>query len=228
MTPKGMFETKNVSGIVADFVSNYKGGRNESFMYGIDREIYWYDYDLTSAYTTVMSGLGHPSYSMAKNLSPENLEKMYREAPLELLNSYSIIKGSFEFPGDVKYPSIPVFLDETTTVYPLQGDCILTGSEYLTARSQGCEIKAQSFLYVPFHDKNDFSKYPFRNLMKQIQSERRKYPKNSVNNLMYKEIGNSIYGIVVRGISHKTRYDIKTGSMKRMDGTKYSNPLLAS
>jgi hypothetical protein len=37
MTPKGLFECKQYSLAIGEFVSNYKGGRNESFMYGIDK-----------------------------------------------------------------------------------------------------------------------------------------------------------------------------------------------
>ena len=32
------------------YVSNYKGGRNESFMYGVENTKIWYDYDIVSAY----------------------------------------------------------------------------------------------------------------------------------------------------------------------------------
>ena len=37
MTPKGMIDTRDLTLMIGEFVSNYKGGRNESFMYGIDR-----------------------------------------------------------------------------------------------------------------------------------------------------------------------------------------------
>ena len=45
---------------------------------------------------------------------------------------------------------------------------------------------------------------------------------------MYKEKGNSIYGNVVRGISNRKRFDVKTGRTIRMGATLLSNPLLAS
>ena len=47
-------------------------------------------------------------------------------------------------------------------------------------------------------------------------------------NLLYKEIGNSIYGNVVRGMADKRKFDIKTGSNLRIDSTELSNPILAS
>ena len=41
--------------------SSYKGGRNECFAYGQNRDRNWYDFDLCSAYTTALSGMGTPS-----------------------------------------------------------------------------------------------------------------------------------------------------------------------
>jgi hypothetical protein len=62
------------------------------------------------------------------------------------------------FKNSVLYPSIPVFVDETT-VYPLSGECTLTGAEYLTAVQQGAEIKINDIYYLPIkmkiHDPNN-------------------------------------------------------------------------
>ena len=57
---------------------------------------------------------------------------------------------------------------------------------------------------------------------------RRKFPKGHINNLLYKEMGNSIYGNVVRGMSDKKSFDANTGEMFRIKGTELSNPILAS
>jgi hypothetical protein len=38
MTPKGLFKTGEIGSALSMYISNYKGGRNESFMYGVDRE----------------------------------------------------------------------------------------------------------------------------------------------------------------------------------------------
>jgi DNA polymerase elongation subunit (family B) len=45
---------------------------------------------------------------------------------------------------------------------------------------------------------------------------------------MYQEIGNSIYGSVVRGMSNKLNFDTKTQTTQRMKGDDLSNPLIAS
>jgi hypothetical protein len=69
---------------------------------------------------------------------------------------------------------------------------------------------------------------PFESIIQQVQEKRREFSKDSINNLIYKEIGNSIYGSVVRGLGDKRKFDIKTNSTQRMQGDDLSNPILAS
>jgi len=198
-------------------------------MYGIDFYHKWFDYDLTSAYTTVLSTAGHPDYKMGSRIDSEELKFIPNET---LLNSYTIIKCSFEFPENVKYPSIPVYVDETATVYPLKGtDVILTGAEYILAKNQNCKFEIDEIYMIPFYQQSnsELSKvYPFKDLINEIQSKRREFPKGSISNLMYKEIGNSIYGSVVRGMSDKRKYDNKSGRTMRMGAHYLTNPLIAS
>ena len=69
---------------------------------------------------------------------------------------------------------------------------------------------------------------PYRGIVLELQSKRRTYPKGSFNNLIYKLIGNSIYGQVSMGLSGKTNYDIKTKSYVKVDAGELTNPILAS
>ena len=69
---------------------------------------------------------------------------------------------------------------------------------------------------------------PFLGIIEHIQEQRRNFPKGSFNNLVYKEIGNSIYGNIVRGINDKRYVDVKTGLSERISATKLSNPIMAS
>jgi hypothetical protein len=222
ITPKGLSNI-NIGLKIPYYIANYKGGRNESFMYGCDSsETIWYDYDLVSAYTTALALVGHPKYDQGSRLRREDLKKLSDE---EIIHSYTIIKCGFKFPPKVKYPSIPCYIDEISSVYPLQGECVITGPEYILARNQGCEFTMSDIFRIPFD--NDIKK-PFFDIFKEIQKKRRDNPKGSFLNLLYKEIGNSIYGSIVRGMGNVKRYDAKTGLMKRMTSTELSNPLLAS
>lgn len=225
ITPKGLNAVGKIGLVLPYYISNYKGGRNECFMYGVDTDTEWFDYDLSSAYTTVMSMAGHPDYEKCVMLSNNELEKLTKD---EILYSYLIIKAEFEFPEGTKYPSIPCYVDENCTVYPLKGNCILTGSEFLLAKSQKCKLKLNEIFYTPFKQINSEVIKPFSEVIQLVQEKRREFEKGTISNLMYKEIGNSIYGSVVRGIGNKQKFDISTRSYKRLSGDELSNPLIAS
>lgn len=227
MTPKGLDAIKDIGFVLPYYIANYKGGRNECYMYGVDKDIQtvWYDYDLTSAYTTVLSMAGHPDYRSCTRLSEEELKKLPED---EILYSYLILQADFEFPTTTKYPSIPCYVDENCTVYPLNGRCVLTGAEYLLALRQGCQFKLDIIYYTPFLRSEYKDLNPFATVIKLVQDQRREHPKGSISNLMYKEIGNSIYGSVVRGIGDKRKFDIKSKGTIRMTGDELTNPLIAS
>lgn len=235
-TPKGLFVTGRVGLKVGLFVANYKGGRNESFMYGIDNDRQWFDYDLTAAYPTGMTLLGDPDYEKSKILTEKEL---FEKTPEELVQNYLILRADFEFPKSVKYPSIPCYIDETTTIYPLKGKSVLTGIEFLLAREQGCKFtNIEDIFLIPFarrlvmKENGEFEEVlrqqPFRDIIITLQGERSKHPKNTLGNLMEKEKANSIYGNVVRGMSNKKKFDIKSGRTIRMEGSSLSNPIIAS
>ncbi len=118
-------------------------------------------------------------------------------------------------------------MDETTTVYPQSGKgVVLTGAEYILAESQNCEIIIEEVYSIPFSKSSEDS--PFKDIIHEIQSKRREHPKGSIANLMYKEIGNSIYGSIVRGMSNKRKYDNKIKQTTRMKAHYLTNPVIAS
>lgn len=180
-----------------------------------------------------MAHLSLPDYAKGRLVTPDEVETMTEK---DLLKGYLILRGKFSFSSNVKYPSIPCFVDDTTTVYPLNGECNLTGPEYLLAKNQGCKISILSAFFIPPAQKikrvgmikitEDIK--PFSTIIKDLQSKRLEYPKGTVQNLLYKEIGNSIYGNLVRGISNKRTFNTNTGGMVRIGATELSNPILAS
>lgn len=228
LTPKGLSVMKDIGLKSTMYIASYRGGRNESFMYGYElSEKLWFDYDLVSAYTTGMAALGTPDYLKGHKISNVDSLNFY-----DLFNSYTVLNVDFEFKSDTKYPCIPVSIDENTTVYPLSGSAIITGLDYLSASNQGCKIIVRDGYRVPFvkeddKDKNKMIK-PFASCIKEIQRLRSLYEKGTIGNLLYKEIGNSLYGLTARGLNDKRKFDIKSKGMKRMIGNDLSNPLIAS
>lgn len=172
-----------------------------------------------------MSMAGHPDYSALKRLSVSELTKLSKE---DVLYSYLIIHAKFEFPTETKYPSIPCYVDENCTVYPLKGDCVITGAEYLLALSQQCKFVYEDINLIPFASSEYKNLKPFSTVLNLVQEKRREYPKGTISNLIYKEIGNSIYGSVVRGIGDKRKFDVKSGGTVRMVGDDLTNPIIAS
>ena len=220
-TPRGLFTMDQLGLKLSLFIGNFKGGRNETFMYGVDKDTIWYDYDVVSAYTTVMAMMGDPQYDRMRVLTTSELNEL---SDNDLLYSYTIIHCEFEFDEKVKYPSIGCFIDQTTTVYPLKGTGLLTGSEYLLAKSQGCMFKIIEVVYIPF--KTDVK--PFLSSIKEIQRLRSEHPKGSFLNALYKELGNTQYGLTARGISYGKRFDLKLGKSVRLDPNEFGNPIICS
>jgi hypothetical protein len=151
------------------------------------------------------------------------------------MNGYLIVNCDFEFPSHTKYPSIPCYVDKTTTVYPLKGfSAFLTGPELLLAKKQDCTFNIKSAFYIPPKErlnpiKNEMDVLkPFFKILKDIQGFRRTYPKGTINNMLYKEIGNGIYGNVCRGMSNKKTFDPITKKSFRVTATNLTNPILGS
>jgi hypothetical protein len=78
-----------------------------------------------------MAACGNPDYKRGVILNKEGLNSKNDK---EILYSYTVVKCSFKFRESVKYPSLPCYLDETATVYPLEGEGVFTGIEYLLAK----------------------------------------------------------------------------------------------
>lgn len=243
LTPKDA-RSIDLSRYIVSYITAYRGGRNESMMYGIDNfetgsSHLWYDYDLTSCYTTVMSLLGHPATARTTRLVKNDVLKMNDK---DFMLNYVVLDVEFKFPNNTKYPSIPTRVDNDVDIYPLRGRSVITGPEYLVAKSMGCVMDVKDGCITPFDfynkDEDNINSVndtylngyltPFRNVVKELQRKRREFPKDSFYNLMYKEIGNSIYGQIAMGLSNKKSFDIKTKSYTRIEGSALSNPILAS
>ena len=94
-----------------------------------------------------MTLLGNPDYRNSQVLTLKELEEL---TEVDLVENYLILRADFCFPNTVKYPSIPCYMDDSMTVYPVTGQAYLTGSEYLTAYGQGCEFEIFEIVHIPW------------------------------------------------------------------------------
>lgn len=169
-----------------------------------------------------MACLGDPHYEQGCIIEPKNVKAA---KDFDLIHSYMAIECKFEFPEETEYPSIPCFIDETTTIYPLKGEAILTGAEYVLARKQNCEMEIKSAYRIPFKTGGI---YPFKDIIIELQSKRREYSKGSFGNKLYKDMGNGGYGLLVQGMSDKRKFDIASKKTIRLEAGELSNPVMAS
>ena len=137
ITPKGS-RAVGFSDMIIPFIQSFRGGRNESFMYGVEviknSSKTWYDYDLTSCYTTVMSLLGHPNINKAIRMTKRQVSLMTDQT---LMEDYITMEVEFHFEPNVKFPCIPTRAEDYGDIYPMKGKSIITGIEYLVAKSMG-------------------------------------------------------------------------------------------
>lgn len=173
--------------------------------------------------------LPHPLYEKARRMTAKELEN---ESDSDLLNSYYYISGTFKFDDNVKYPCIAADLPKVgpgplISIYPKSGSCAITGCEYLLAKKMNCNFTISEVIKIPTkNEKEKEGTKPFKRIMEVLQAERRKHPKGSLLNVLYKLFGNGGYGILCRGFSDKRSFDIESGSTKRMPANDISNIIL--
>jgi hypothetical protein len=68
-----------------------------------------------------MAQLSLPDDKSGKLIDPSDIKIWTNE---QLLKGYLIVNGSFQYPKNVKDPSIPCYVDKTTAVYPFWGDFV--------------------------------------------------------------------------------------------------------
>jgi len=153
-TPAGIQSGNSTLEMSNLYIGSYRGGRNECFRYGIDKSKQWYDYDLVSCYSSIMSIMGTPNYEkteserMAAIAEPimsimgqpsyekgQWIDKTTDFDKLDFKQSYSALRVKFCFPKELSYPPFPVTLDKGITIYPSSGETLVTGLEYITGRT---------------------------------------------------------------------------------------------
>ncbi|KAG0122262.1 hypothetical protein HOY82DRAFT_544413 [Tuber indicum] len=182
----------------------------------------------------VASLIGDPDYLKFKYINDFNKDSF------DYQKGYSALRVKFNFPDNVKFPPLPVNLDENITIYPLSGETTVTGLEYFSAKNILNEaliktgktgnipfkIKILNGVYIPFKTGNKplcpVINKPFFPVINELQANRRKYAeifgKKSAMERIYKDLGNMLYGKVVCGISNKRSYDARSNSIKPLKG----------
>lgn len=194
----------------------YHGGRNESFMMGPTDIGDWYDWDLKGAYTTGLCDLLVPDYAnMYTSSDPQDF--------IGHVMGFAYVE--FAFPTGTRFPCLPVRSEQYGLRFPLSGFAYVTAPEIELALSMGATIHIKHGVIVPWLSG---SEPLFEEFTRMIQRLRQEYPKKSLEEVMVKEIGNSLYGKLAQGLRDKTAFDTATGKNNKIGPSAVTNPYMAA
>jgi hypothetical protein len=192
----------------------YHGGRNEQFWFGPGFKDDWSDFDLSSAYPTAMSLIGLPDWFNihdSKNLDDYGPETL------------GFVEVEFEFPGDTRYPTLPVRTDNGL-IFPLKGLSCCAAPELFVARKLGATLTIKHGVIVP----TDSGTRIFGNFIKDCINKRMNAGSKTLEGLFWKEISNSTYGKTAQGLHEKRVYDMRDREGKSLPPSKITNAFYAS
>ncbi|MBB4347015.1 DNA polymerase [Aliirhizobium cellulosilyticum] len=180
----------------------YHGGRGEAFYFGPTPKGVFRDYDLPAAYTTAMCLLRPLNFDRYENT--HNIDDFTVE-------TIGAARVRFKFPAPTRFPCLPVRANENL-YFPLQGVSICTAPEIIVAQNMGAEIEVLDGVIIPVSS----DELIFANFTKLIQQRRASVEKGSLKELLFKEVGNSLYGKLAQGVHQKRVFEPRKGRMDSM------------
>lgn len=197
------------------FVSEcYHGGRNEQYFFGAGEEGVWTDWDLAGAYTTALALIGLPVW---KAIRPSRDLDDYQPRAL----GFAHVR--FRFPNRTRFPCLPVRV-ASGLLFPLSGTSCCAAPEIYLAQRLGAEVEILNGIIVPC----GFESRPFESFNVECTRRRKSFKKGSLDELFWKEVGNSTYGKLAQGLRRKRCFDSRTGSYRDLPPSAITNPFFAS
>src|SRR5262249_39802367 len=110
-------------------------------------------------------------------------------------------------------------------LYPLEGEAFVTAPEIVLAVQLGAEIEIIHGVVIPWIANGP---RPFELGIKELLRRRNQHPPGSLQNQMYKQLGNSLYGKLGQGLKETTAYNTRTDSQVEIGPCAITNPYLAA
>jgi hypothetical protein len=197
------------------------GGRNECFWFGPTPPpqdgVLLREFDLVSAYATALCSLQIPDYSNAYTV---------RDAEEFTEDQLGFARISFRFPPSTRYPCLPVEADKGRgLIFPLVGMAWVTAPEIVLALSLGAEITVHHGVIIPWVKD---SPHIFEPVIKDLMVRREQHPKGSLQNALYKLLGNGLYGKTCQGLAGNIAFDTRADVHKEIPESRITNPFLAA
>jgi hypothetical protein len=211
-------------GTAQDFAKSYFGGRNELFGRGrFPGEVF--DYDLVSAYGSVMESLPHWDFDTVHSVwDPHQLYNYLSETPTAL----GQFRITFRFHDSVEYPTLLVPIDGNL-IFLLQGETVCTAQEFLVSYPmlESCQVHGRYF--------NPKGPGAIADITKSLVQKRReaRAKGDKFSDALLKIVINSGYGKTDQGLRHKRSTDLENSTKDRVvtseiPPSKITNPAIAS
>lgn len=220
-TKAGRYRTKKEYVLLAEVHSLknhatecYHGGRNEQYWFGPGFEADWTDYDLAGAYPTAMSLLRTPDW-----------RAIYTTTDLDAFTdtTFGIASVEFEHPEHILYPVLPV-RTANGLIFPRKGISYCAAPEIAVARRLGVKLKIKLGVMIPYAD----DELVFGGFIRTCTANRKSYEKGTLEELLWKELTNSVYGKTAQGLHDRRVYDLRDRRSKRLPASKITNPYYAA
>ena len=197
-------------------VDAYHGGRNECFFFGPTPVGNWFEHDLTSAYPTALTGIGMPDYGRA--FTTTDVHDFTG-------NVLAFARVRFRFPDGTQSPCLAVDAPGGRgLIYALEGETAATGREIELAVRMSATIEILYGVVVPWCAD---APRPFEVVVKDILRRRSEHAKNTLQNELWKQIANSIYGKLGQGVHERKAYNARTSQRDRIPRSKITCSYLA-
>ena len=192
----------------------YHGGRNEQYLFGAGTAGTWTDYDLCGAYTTGLAVIGMPLWQDIRQT--RDVDEFQPE-------TLGFARCEFEFSEDTRFPCLPV-RTQAGLLFPFRGETYCAAPEIYLARKMGARLRIITGVIVPC----DYSVRPFSEFVAVATRRRQDYPKGSLDELFWKELGNSLYGKTAQGLRPKRAYSPRKDAYEQLPPSKITNAYFAA
>jgi hypothetical protein len=146
-----------------------------------------------------------------------------RGGHVERLTTLGFATVDFRFPPGVRFPTLPV-RTANGLVFPVEGRSNCAAPEVFLARALGADLRLAWSVIVP----TDPEVRVFGGFIGDCIAERRRYPKGSLDALLWKEIANSTYGKTAQGLQRKRVYDMRDDATRPLPPSRITNPYFAA
>lgn len=192
----------------------FHGGRNEQYLFGAGEPGRWTDWDLVGAYTSAMCLIGLPDWKAIRQTRDQD---DFQPGTL----GYGRVR--FRFPDNTRFPCLPV-RTHAGLVFPLTGENFCGAPEIYLAQRLGAQLEILNGIVLPA----SFEVRPFEAFVIECAARRKSFTKGSLDELLWKEIGNSTYGKTAQGLGRKRVFDSRSGQHIDLPPSVITNPFFAA